>query len=112
MKTFTHGFYRHFKGGTYSTTFIAYDEATREPLVVYRGTETGTNWTRPVRTWTEIVLWPDGVLRPRYDLIEAYSLDASQAYEEVAGAPGPSGGPQDTAEGFLPQRGAPQQEGS
>lgn len=55
------GKYRHYKGGEYEVIGVARDEATHEPLVVYRALynspEFGENtlWVRPLSAFTEHV---------------------------------------------------------
>jgi hypothetical protein len=59
------GLYQHFKGGHYTVLMIASDSETKEPVVVYEGI-TGSIWVRPLVMFTEEVVWPDGVKRPRF----------------------------------------------
>ena len=47
------GLYRHYKGGEYEVIAVALDEATHEPMVVYKSLQesgefpVGTVWVRP-----------------------------------------------------------------
>lgn len=50
--------YHHYKdpGGTeYEIVTCAIDEATLEPLVVYRSLSKGTMWVRTIKNWNEAV---------------------------------------------------------
>lgn len=47
--------YRHFKGGRYELLYHGTDEATLEPVVIYRSLETDEIWVRPLAAWCERV---------------------------------------------------------
>lgn len=49
------GTYRHFKGGIYEVVQIAIHSETMEKMVVYRNTDSGQWWVRPVSMWNETV---------------------------------------------------------
>lgn len=49
------GRYRHYKGGEYELLLTAIDEATLEPLVVYRSLSQSTVWVRTLENWNETV---------------------------------------------------------
>jgi hypothetical protein len=53
--------YRHYKGGVYVVLTLAVEEATLEPVVVYRSCERGTVWTRLLGDFT--FRFPDGAYR-------------------------------------------------
>lgn len=61
--------YRHYKGGRYRALLLAKNsENHEETLVVYVSLGFGTVWARPLPMWSEEVFWPDGQLRPRFEL--------------------------------------------
>jgi len=49
------GRYRHYKGGRYEVVGAVIEEATLEPAVLYRQLETGLVFSRPLKSWNEIV---------------------------------------------------------
>lgn len=59
------GTYKHFKGATYKVLCIAHDTETAKFQVIYKDVN-GAIWAHSVDTWDEIVMWPDGVNRPRF----------------------------------------------
>lgn len=61
----TPGCYQHFKGRIYAVTSVATHSETEETMVVYMS-EDGRLWVRPLAMFTEPVVWPDGVTRPRF----------------------------------------------
>ena len=61
--------WRHYKGGIYAVIACAVDEATLEPVVVYRGEARRHLWTRPLAAWTEVVEH-DGARVPRFEEIK------------------------------------------
>lgn len=65
------GRYRHFKGQEYQVIGVALDSESMRQMVVYRALygESGL-WVRPLEMFTETVD-RDGVLQPRFQLIEA-----------------------------------------
>ena len=62
----TPGWYKHYKGGLYYLIGMANHSETLELLVLYKSVETDKVWARPYTMWSEEVLWPDGILRPRF----------------------------------------------
>ena len=62
--------YRHFKGAIYIAVVRANDADTQEPLVVYTTGQDQQYWVRKVTNFEEEVLWPDGIKRPRFVLVE------------------------------------------
>lgn len=58
--------YRHYKGGLYSIVCTAIDEATLEPMVIYRSNSKGTTWARTLAVFTSLAdtdttyVLPDG----------------------------------------------------
>lgn len=59
--------YRHYKGGTYTLLHVArLSEAREQVVAVYVSHVRGTVWVRPWKMFNEPVLWPDGVMRPRF----------------------------------------------
>lgn len=59
--------FRHYKGGTYTLLMVARDSEERDDmLAVYVSHQTQQVWARPWPMFNEIVLWPDGVRRPRF----------------------------------------------
>lgn len=69
------GIYRHFKDAfLYTVTTIAIDATNGGndglPCVVYRSRATGETFARDLDQFVELVTWPDGVVRPRFDLVE------------------------------------------
>jgi hypothetical protein len=66
--------YRHYRGGTYTLLMIARNsENRRQKLAVYVSHQRRHVWVRPWSMFTQPVCWPDGVLRPRFVLIEQES---------------------------------------
>ena len=63
------GLYQHFKGGHYRVLMVASDSETKLPMVVYEGI-TGGFWVRSLFSFTEEVVWPDGVTRLRFMRVE------------------------------------------
>jgi len=59
------GSYQHFKGGFYTVLGEASDSETQALVVIYMG-EDGRIWSRPKAMFIEPVMWPDGVMRPRF----------------------------------------------
>ena len=55
--------YRHYKGGIYSIVARSIKEDTLEPLVTYHSNAKGTNWTRTLENFTEVV---DAAIGPRF----------------------------------------------
>jgi hypothetical protein len=45
--------FKHYKGGEYELVTLAMDEATNEPLVVYKALSDGTVWSRPAKVFFE-----------------------------------------------------------
>ncbi len=68
--------YRHYKGGLYVVIATALEEATLEPVVVYRSCARGTIWTRLYADFTFKIptgaVSQDGVAFtiPRFELLE------------------------------------------
>lgn len=72
--------YKHFKGGEYRLLLVGRDASTmgdekNDGMMVYVAlghgrSEPGTLWVRPEREWEEKVLWPDGVMRKRFERID------------------------------------------
>ena len=61
--------YLHYKGGSYVVLTVGRLSEQRDQLcVVYRSNDTHQVWIRPLGMWSEKVVWPDGILRPRFDL--------------------------------------------
>ena len=60
------GLYEHYKGGKYLVLHVAKEEATLSDVVVYAHLDDGVIWTRPVASWTQLIVWPDGHPRPRF----------------------------------------------
>ena len=62
--------YRHFKHGTvYTAVCLCTHSETSEPSVVYTTGDT-TYWVRPVAVFEQVVMWPDGVERPRFTRVD------------------------------------------
>lgn len=62
------GIYRHHKGGRYLVLHPDVHAASdgHPRLVVYVSLTSGILWARDLHEWHDLVLWPDGVTRPRY----------------------------------------------
>lgn len=69
--------YQHYKGGEYRRLLpdVVRMERPRGAanhdnvkMVVYACMKTGIVWVRPLTEWTELVTWPDGVIRTRFVL--------------------------------------------
>ena len=61
--------WRHFKGNLYRVVGSAIDEATLEPLVLYRPEGSGLTWARPLRVWGEVVRGDAGDV-PRFSPVD------------------------------------------
>lgn len=70
--------FTHFKHNTqYVVVGLSLDTTTTLPRVDYvaKGAPIGTiPWSRPLEEFLEVVEWPDGVKRRRFDLMELRSL--------------------------------------
>ena len=76
------GVYRHFKGSLYRVITLAKLEATNEDVVVYEtfsGQPIKNTWVRPLSSFTELVVWSDGVMRPRFILVPTHELSMLQS---------------------------------
>lgn len=59
--------YRHYKGGTYTLLMIGRNSEDSDELVaIYVSHATQQVWIRPWEIFVELVIWPDGVIRPRF----------------------------------------------
>ena len=58
-----YGIYDHFKGGVYKIRGLSAWAGTGEQVVEYTSMVFGTDHTRFVREWCEVVQWPDGKYR-------------------------------------------------
>jgi hypothetical protein len=59
--------FRHYKGGTYTLLMVGRGSEERDELfAVYVSHVTQQIWVRPWTIFTELVAWPDGVIRPRF----------------------------------------------
>ena len=68
------GRYRHFKGREYQVLGTAIHSETLEEMVIYRPLYgEGKLWVRPASMWSEPVE-RDGVLQPRFRLLQADPL--------------------------------------
>ncbi len=68
--------YRHYKGGTYTLLAVAENSENRSELMaVYVSHARQKVLVRPWLMFNEPVVWPDGVLRPRFTPL---------AYDEAA----------------------------
>ena len=59
------GKYLHYKGRVYEVFGTARHSETLEELVIYKNTENGLMWARPVSMWTEKVVY-NGKVVPRF----------------------------------------------
>jgi len=65
---FTPGIYQHYKGGTYTALFLAFDcnnDRDRDPSVVYVSHTTGIIFTRRLAEWQEDVIH-EGIVQRRF----------------------------------------------
>jgi hypothetical protein len=64
---FLFGLYTHYKGQQYEVLQLAQHSETGEHLVIYRCLYGDFSvWARPLLMFCEPIVWPDGVLRPRF----------------------------------------------
>lgn len=68
------GAYRHYKGGTYTLLCIARDSSNHsnrpnQRIAIYVSHQRRTVRVRELDEFLEPVVWPDGVTRPRFDLM-------------------------------------------
>jgi hypothetical protein len=47
--------WRHYRGGRYEVESLSLNEFDFEPLVTYRGLDTGLTWTRTLKDWSATV---------------------------------------------------------
>lgn len=70
MKSYLQSF-RHYKGGTYTLLYIAENSMERsEEMAVYVSHARRKVLVQPAQRFFEHVKWPDGVWRPRFDLLD------------------------------------------
>ena len=68
------GIWRHYKGGLYQVLGVGAHSETEEKMVVYVAL-TGADLpgprlrVRPLSLWLDIVLWPDGSHRSRFEYV-------------------------------------------
>lgn len=65
--------YKHHKGGTYTVICVGLESTNsrpRLPVVVYVSHERGYINMRDLKEWEEVVMWPDGLERPRFVLAD------------------------------------------
>lgn len=87
--------FQHYKGGAlYEYLGLALLEATGEPVVRYRKWDpTGLyvnqdpEWVRTLASWDFQILWPDGVIRPRFCYTRAGVMNPYHRYENVPSLP-------------------------
>jgi hypothetical protein len=77
--------FKHYKGGEYELVTLATDEATNEPLVVYKALSDGTVWSRPAKVFFGRVFVDGGGAIDRFSL----TLPAGQALTCDAGCDSP-----------------------
>jgi hypothetical protein len=59
--------FRHYKGGSYTLLMIGRSSEKRdEVFAIYVSHQTQQIWIRPWAMFNELVVWPDGVRRPRF----------------------------------------------
>jgi hypothetical protein len=69
QSTILEGEYVHYKGGRYFVIATATDATNTEAdrrVVVYRSLSDSAVYVRDAEEFSEPVVWPDGVLRPRF----------------------------------------------
>lgn len=79
----TPGVYRHPKGGTYRFDGLERCSETLEIRVSYICVKSGEKWTRPASMWSEPVVWPDGIVRPRFTAEFALSPECVHMLSEL-----------------------------
>jgi len=68
------GLYRHYKGNDYAVLNVARHSETNELLVIYQCLYGDFSvWARPLLMFCEPITWPDGVIRPRFVLVNKTS---------------------------------------
>lgn len=60
------GIYDHFKGGVYKMGLMANDASNGGDVMNYTSLTFGTDHTRKVHEFGEVVMWPDGEFRSRF----------------------------------------------
>ncbi len=61
--------YQHWKGGLYRIVCTSLFEESKphdEWMITYRSLKFQRNWTRRLKVFQTLVLWPDGKMRPRF----------------------------------------------
>jgi hypothetical protein len=61
--------WRHYAGGRYEVEALSLNEFDLEPLVTYRGLDTGLTWTRTLANWSATVRYR-GQSVPRFAPLE------------------------------------------
>ncbi len=64
------GRYRHYKGGEYDVIGVARHSESCSPMVVYRPVRAHSGWWVRDATMFFEQVWVDGILRPRFELIQ------------------------------------------
>ena len=59
------GLYKHFKGGTYEVLATGTSSVDESKVVIYLNSK-GDVWVRPLESWVQNVIWPDGLVRSRF----------------------------------------------
>ena len=73
--------FRHHKGGTYTLLYIARSSENRdEQMAVYVSHQRQHVWVRPLAMFHELVMWPDGVRRPRFIPLDELTRVAGEAH--------------------------------
>jgi hypothetical protein len=58
--------WRHYRGSRYEVVALSLNEFDLEPLVTYRGLDTGLTWTRTLENWSATVRSSSGQDVPRF----------------------------------------------
>ncbi len=67
------GIYEHYKGGRYHVFGVGKHSETLEEFVIYEALYDNPEsklWVRPLKEFTEEIIWSDGIKKPRYLFIQ------------------------------------------
>lgn len=67
--------FKHYKGDLYRViTTCNLSEERETEMVVYRSMARGSRWARPLTMWNEVLMWPDGKTRRRFEPASLFSI--------------------------------------
>ena len=73
MSDLVPGIYEHYKSGRYRVIGVGKHSDNLEEFVVYEALYDNPEsklWVRPLKEYTEKIVWPDGEIKPRYNFLQ------------------------------------------